>query len=65
MSVLGPISVDPADFRNKDHQHFRIKVAIIEVRDYDYAEKNSPTHWKSKSVLRLRRQHKENPEPML
>ena len=48
-----------------DNQDFRIKVAILDLRDYNYAEKNSPTHWKSKLVLRLRRHDKENPEPLL
>ena len=59
------IFVDPADFQNKQQQYFRIKVAILDLRDYNYREKNSPTHGKSKPVLRLRRQHKENPEPLL
>ena len=59
------IFVDPADFQNKQQQYFRIKVAILDLRDYNYREKNSPTLRKSKPVLRLRRQHKENPEPVL
>ena len=59
------IFVDPADFQNKQQQYFRIKVAILDLRDYNYRENNSPTLRKSKPGLRLRRHDKENPEPAL
>ena len=65
MSGLGPIFVDPTDFHKTEQPYFLIKVAMIDVRDSNTTDINPPTHRKSKPVLRLRRQHKENPEPSL
>ena len=59
------IPVDPAEFHFIEFTFLRIKVVILDLREGNSREKNPPTHEKSKPVLRLRRQLKENPEPTL
>ena len=59
------IFIDPAEFPKTELAHLRIKVAILDLREGNSRQINPPTLRKSKPVLRLRRQHKQNPEPSL